>query len=150
MVSLFNDPVEESAAERSPSRHRPPPVWPLWIFRVVVTAEAVFAFNQAIFAGRFIAGDFGAVATHALNATVTGVTLLVEAVAGLLLWRPGRGPLWPAGAALLLFGLVGLQITIGYSRVLIVHVPLGVTIIVLDFFMLVWSWRRRRTQDPSR
>jgi hypothetical protein len=119
------------------------PAWPAWVFRIVVTVEAVLAFNQAVFAGRFINGDYGAVATHSTGAAVTGLVLLVEAVAAVLLWRPGRGPGWPIPAALGLFLLVGVQIALGFTRALAVHVPLGVTIIVLDTLMLVWAWRYR-------
>jgi uncharacterized membrane protein YfcA len=126
----------------------PAPRWPLWLFRVVVTVEAVLAFDQAVFAGQFISGDYGALNTHAANASVVGVVLLVEAVAALLLWRRGRGPGWPALAALGLFLLTGAQIGMGYARILAVHIPLGVTIIALDVLMLVWCWRYRQDR-PS-
>ena len=146
MVSLsdqFTTQDPSTTAEPVGRTTARPVGWTVWLLRIVVTVEAVLAFDQAIFAGRFIAGDYGAVATHAANATATGITLLVQAVAGVLLWRPGRGPWWPAVAALGIFGLVSIQITIGYSRVLAVHVPLGVSIIVLDVVMLVWAWRYR-------
>jgi hypothetical protein len=117
--------------------------WPLWLLRVVVTVEAVLAFNQAVFAGQFLSGTYGAVSTHAVNANVTGIMLLVEAVAAALLWRRGGGPGWPALTALGLFVLAGVQIGIGYARVLALHIPLGVAIIVVDILMLVWVWRYR-------
>jgi hypothetical protein len=147
MVVSLSD--RHTAGESVDRGARGVPAWPAWLFRIVVTAEAVLAFNQAVFAGRFINGDYGAVATHSTGAAVTGLVLLVEAVAAVLLWRPGRGPGWPIPAALGLFLLVGVQIALGFTRALAVHVPLGVTIIVLDTLMLVWAWRYRPAGRPA-
>jgi hypothetical protein len=110
---------------------------------VIVTIEAVLAFDQAVFAGQFISGDYGALNSHAANAGFTGAVLIVEAIAAVLLWRPGRGPSWPIWAALGLVVAATVQTALGYGRVLAVHVPLGVSIIVLDVLMLVWCWRYR-------
>ena len=120
-----------------------PRTWPLWLFRVVVTVEAVLAFDQAVFAGQFISGDYGALNSHEANAGFAGLVLLVETAAAVLLWRPGRGPRWPMAAAFGLLLLAGVQTGLGYALVLTVHVPLGVTIIALDVLMLVWAWRYR-------
>jgi hypothetical protein len=141
MVVSLSD--RRTAGESADRGARTGPAWPAWVFRIVVTAQAVLAFNQAVFAGRFINGDYGAVATHSTGAGVMELVLMVEMVAAVLLWRPGRGPGWPILAALSLFLLVGVQIALGFSRALAVHVPLGVTIIVLDTLMLVWAWRYR-------
>jgi len=141
MVVSLSD--RRTAGESADRGVRTGPAWPAWVFRIVVTAQAVLAFNQAVFAGRFINGDYGAVATHSTGAGVMELVLMVEVVAAVLLWRPGRGPGWPILAALSLFLLVGVQIALGFSRALAVHVPLGVTIIVLDTLMLVWAWRYR-------
>jgi hypothetical protein len=141
MVSLSDPSAATEAASRA--ERAKPPSWPLWLFRVIVTVEAVLAFDQAVFAGQFISGDYGALNSHAANAGITGTVLIIEAVAGVLLWRPGRGPAWPIWAALGLVVMAGVQTALGYGRVLAVHVPLGVTIIVLDVLMLVWCWRYR-------
>jgi len=141
MVVSLSD--RHTAGESVDRGARGVPAWPAWLFRIVVTAEAVLAFNQAVFAGRFINGDYGAVATHSTGAGVMEFVLVVEVIAAVLLWRPGRGPGWPILAALGLFLLVGVQIALGFTRALAVHVPLGVTIIVLDILMLVWAWRYR-------
>lgn len=141
MVSLSDQSTLGPAAP--PAMPHRPPTWPMWLFRVVVTIEAVLAFDQAVFAGQFVSGDYGALNSHETGAAVTNVVLLVETVAAVLLWRPGRGPRWPMLAAFTLFLASGVQIGIGYARVLVVHVPLGVTIIVLDVLVLVWAWRYR-------
>ena len=143
MVVSLSD--RRTAGESADRGARTGPAWPAWVFRIVVTAQAVLAFNQAVFAGRFINGDYGAVATHSTGAGIVEAVLMLEVVAAVLLWRPGRGPGWPILAALGLFLLVGVQIALGFTRALAVHVPLGVTIIVLDILMLVWAWRYRPT-----
>src|SRR5690348_7564592 len=90
MVSLSDQSTEGPAAPLATPG--PPPAWPLWLFRIVVTIEAVLAFDQAVFAGQFISGDYGALNSHQTGATVTGVLLIVETLAAVALWRFGRGP----------------------------------------------------------
>jgi hypothetical protein len=160
MVSLSDRSIDDEPTARG--RPDEAPAWPVWLFRVVVTLEAVLAVNQAVFAGQFIGGDFAAVKSHEVNASVTGLMLLIEVIAALLLWRPGRRPGWPVLAALGLFLLAGAQTGLGYARILALHVPLGVAIIALDLAMLSWAWRRvsgkgrggawtdeRRLTDPA-
>lgn len=55
--------------------------WVYWPFRVVVSAAGVLLFNQAVFAGQFLSGTFGAVHTHRENATVAGIVVLAAALA---------------------------------------------------------------------
>jgi hypothetical protein len=141
MVSLSDPSITGEGGSRADGGGAP--AWPLWLFRVIVTVEAVLAFDQAVFAGQFISGDYGALNSHAAGAGFTATVLLIEVIAAVLLWRPGRGPAWPVWAASGLVAMAGLQTGLGYARVLAVHVPLGVTIIALDVLMLVWCWRYR-------
>jgi len=115
--------------------------WTHLPFRVVITAAAVLLFDQAVFAGQFLAGTFGALHTHRENATVAGLTVLGAAVAAVPVRWPGKGPIWPVFACLGLFGLIALQIVLGFARVLAVHVPLGVSIILLVTLLAVRAWR---------
>ncbi|MFI2200523.1 hypothetical protein ACH47Z_07025 [Streptomyces sp. NPDC020192] len=115
--------------------------WTLAVFRAVVTCEAALALGQAVLAGSFLSGHYGALDLHALNATATGLTAVAQIAAAVLLWRPGGGPGWPVLAGVALFGAEAGQIAMGYGRVLAVHVPLGVAIIACTFLMLVWAWR---------
>ncbi|HEV7962395.1 MAG TPA: hypothetical protein VGP57_07650 [Actinoplanes sp.] len=117
------------------------PLWPWAALRICSTATAVLMFNQAVFAGQFLAGSFGALHTHRVNATAAGIAVLVTGVAALLVRLLGGGPWWPAYACLGLFGLVAAQIAVGFARVLAIHVPLGVTIIALTLLLTGWSWR---------
>jgi heme A synthase len=112
-----------------------------WPFRVVVSAAGVLLFNQAVFAGQFLSGTFGAVHTHRENATFAGIAVLAAALAAVPIRWPGRGPSWPIFACLGLFGLIALQMMLGFARVLTVHVPLGVAIIALAVLLVIWAWR---------
>lgn len=127
-----------SAAQIDDNRQR----WAVYVpFRLASTAAAVLLFNQAVFAGQFLAGTFGALNTHREFATIAGLAVIAMVATAVLLRWPGRGPLWPAIASLGLFALVAVQITLGYQRILTFHVPLGVTIILLSALLAIWGWR---------
>jgi hypothetical protein len=104
----------------------------------------VLIFNQAVFAGQFLGGSFGALQTHRDNATASGIAVLVTTVAALLVRLRGGGPAWPVFAGLGLFGLIAAQIMLGFARVLTVHVPLGLAIFALTGMLTRWSWRAER------
>ncbi len=123
--------------------------WVYLPFRLIITVATVLLFDQAIFAGQFLAGTFGALHTHRENATYAGLTTLGAAIAAILIRWPGRGALWPFFASLGLFGLIALQIMLGFARTLAVHIPLGVTIIVLAVLLTIWGWRPHRANSPA-
>lgn len=120
------------------------PRWALWVFRGTATLAAVMLFDQAIFAGQFLAGTYDALLVHRENATFAGISVVVSAIGAVLLRWPGRGPWWPIAACLGLFGLIALQIVVGFARILALHVPLGVAIVVLSAALAVWAWRTGR------
>ena len=134
-VTAMKRPATPGKAPRQP---RP---WAFWPLRVVALVEAVLMFDQAVYAGRFLSGDFPSLHVHRENATYTGIVLLVELITAILLRWPGRGPIWPIFFTIGMFGLVALQIIIGFSRLLVLHIPLGVGMIVGTVLMLVWVWR---------
>jgi heme A synthase len=115
----------------------------IWPYRLCMSAAALLLFDQAVFAGQFLGGSYPALGTHRENATVAGVAVLVAALCAGLLWRPGRGPVRPLIGTIALFGLVALQIAIGFARTLTVHVPLGVAIIGMSVGLTVSAWRHR-------
>jgi len=117
--------------------------WPTWLFRVTSTIAAVMLFDQAVFAGQFLDGTYSSLHTHRENATNAGIVVLVSLVASILVRWPGRGPWWPILANVGIFGLVGMQIALGFARVIALHVPLGVAIIGLATALAIWAWRRR-------
>jgi hypothetical protein len=117
------------------------PAWPRWVFRGTSLVAAVMLLDQAVFAGQFLAGDYDALDTHRENATFAGISVLVSLVAAVLVRVPGRGSWWPAIANLGIFGLVALQIVLGFARAIAVHVPLGVATILLAVVVAIRAWR---------
>ena len=124
--------------------------WTRWPLRITSSLAALLLFDQAVFAGQFLAGTFPALQTHRDNATYAGIAVLAAAVAAALIRWPGGGPIWPVPAFLALLGLITVQITLGFLRVLAVHIPLGVTIIVAALLLAAWSWRYRPAASPIR
>ncbi|MEU4575040.1 hypothetical protein ACBI99_30260 [Nonomuraea sp. ATR24] len=112
----------------------------LTAFKAVALLNAAAVLLQAVTAGQLMEGagralhGAGAGAVHLL-----GLALVVSAV---LVWRPGRGPLWPSlvGLAVLLLGLV--QSMVGGSGAVAVHVPLGMVLFGLSVWLLAWTFRR--------
>jgi hypothetical protein len=122
----------------SPSR-----TWVWWTFRVLVTALTVDTYLQAVLAGRFLSGDYPMLAAHELNGTkVVAITSFVVVAWSIIAWRMRLTPGVLVVMAVALSGVIVLQIFMGFQRVLGVHIPLGVTIIVLTTALAVWVWRR--------
>lgn len=120
-----------------------PPVWPRWVLRVTSLVAAIMLFDQAIFAGQFLSGVYPMLHIHRENATYAGISVLVAAAGAVLDRWPGRGPWWPIVAYLVLFGLIALQILLGFQQSLAIHIPLGVTIILAGVVLAVVVWLRR-------
>jgi hypothetical protein len=112
--------------------------------RLVLWLLAVSVLAQAILAGLFLDGDDAWRDWHATNAMVPPLLAVVQVVLAVLVWRPGRGPGWPAVASVGLLLAILLQIAMGEAGLLAVHVPLGVAIFGLVGTLLV------RTRNLSR
>ena len=115
--------------------------------RLVLRLLAVSVLAQAIFAGLFLDGNDAWRDWHATNGMVLVPLLaLVQAVLAVLVWRPGRGPGWPAIASVGLLVAILLQIAMGQASQLAVHVPLGVAIFGLVGTLLA---RTRNLTRPA-
>lgn len=118
-------------------------VWPRWTMRVASLVAAVMLFDQAVLAGQFLSGVYPMLLLHRENATYAGISVIVALAAAVLVRWPGRGPWWPMVAYLALFGLIALQIVMGFSAALAVHIPLGVLIILGAIALTAWAWWAR-------
>jgi hypothetical protein len=123
--------------------------------RVVVLVHAALVLAQAAFAGRFLAGDAAGLRAHEANAGLIELVALVQLGLAVVLWRPGRGPGWPALASLALLLAEGVQMGFGYEGRLALHVPLGVAIFGLTVAVALGAWRldrpiRERTVGGAR
>jgi hypothetical protein len=113
---------------------------------VVLWLLAVLVFAQAVFAGLFLDRNAAWRDWHATNGMLLLPLLaLVEVVLAVLVWRPGGGPGWIALASVGLLLAIFIQIAIGQTSQLAVHVPLGVAILGLTGALL----GRTRNPDPS-
>lgn len=122
----------------------------VYTLRIMVTAHAVAIIVAASFAGQAlvyddtftIVTDGARAETHVMIGLVAHLIGLLQLVAALLLWRPGRGAGWPvlASLGLLLLGIAQhFLLAIGLGA----HVPNGVALFGLTVIMLVWVWSPR-------
>lgn len=136
-------PTEPAPAPRDGSR------WPWWLLRLLFTGQALATFLQPVFAGRFLAGDFGALDAHRATADlVFGLSIGQLAVVALV-WRLGRAPARLMLFAILLAAGIYLQLHAGFSRDLGLHIPLGVLIVGVTGWLLVWVWRAGPARTPA-
>lgn len=115
----------------------------LWLLRLVATIEIILLAAQPIFAGLFLSGKYEILTSHR---TVGGILIAVgmlQAVAGVLVWRPGRLGATPMVLTIAILVLTVVQLIAGYGRVLGLHLPLGVTLIVTELVLAHMAWRRR-------
>lgn len=112
-----------------------------WPFRILATLVALLFFLQAVYAGQFLSGTFGALLQHQTKAALTDFALFATVPAAVLVRWPGRGPWWPILAVVGLIVLSYTQSELGFSRIVTVHIPLGVVIILLSTGLAIWGWR---------
>lgn len=105
----------------------------------MATAHLVLVLAQPVLAGLFLTGNVDAIAVHsAIGSALAAVAIVL--IATTLIYVVRRGSLWVLPAAVVLFFAVGLQIGMGYSRVLQIHIPLGVAIVMAALAFAVWVW----------
>lgn len=113
----------------------------LWVFRLVTVPQALLFVLQPISIGSFLQGSWAAFDTHAV---VGGLLLLptgVTAVVGLVLAALARR-IWLGVVCLALPVLTTAQVAVGATRLLVVHVPLGVLLVALAVWVCGWSWTK--------
>jgi hypothetical protein len=112
-----------------------------WVLRGVVTVHLGAVAGQVLLAGRFLAGDYDLLGVHATNGIVVTVLGWVQVLVAVLYWHPGGGPAWPLVACVGLALAEPLQVVLGFSRGIGVHVPLGVAIVVAAVLLAIGVWR---------
>jgi hypothetical protein len=119
----------------------------LWMLRLTLLLHAVLVAAQPILAGYFLAGDVDAMAWHGPIGSSLFLIAMIQLVAAVLYWRPGRGRLWPAFVTLGLIVAELTQLIFGYQQNFAVHVPLGTAIVITVLWMTVWSFRSSARQE---
>ena len=116
--------------------------WPWQTLRAVTALTTLSAFTQAVLAGGVVSGRIEMLPLHSTNGLLLVLSTLVLLVALVVAWRPGRGPAWMLLAGALLTFATAVQLGLGFSRSLAIHVPLGTTVIIAQVMLLVWVWHR--------
>jgi hypothetical protein len=112
----------------------------LWTLRVLLTAHLAAVLGQPVLAGLFLTGDVDAIEVHGLVGSLLALVAMSLIAGALAYVIGGHGRLWVLPATVLLFLAEGIQIGMGYSRHLEVHVPLGVAIVVTAVLLAAWVW----------
>ncbi|MEV3983568.1 hypothetical protein [Nonomuraea sp. NPDC049758] len=112
----------------------------LTAFKALATLSMLAVLLQAVTAGQLMSG--AGAGLHGAGAGAVHLLGLLQLVAAVLLWRPGRGAGWPALVSLGVLLLGFLQSMLGGSGAVAAHVPLGMTIFGLSVWLVVWAWRR--------
>jgi hypothetical protein len=116
------------------------PVVTLWLLRAGLTAHVLTALLQPVLAGMFLTGDVDAIGVHAAAASALGLICLTCAAISVGYVVAGRGRIWILPALLAVFTVETGQIIVGYQRVLQVHIPGGVTIVIASVLLAIWVW----------
>ncbi len=120
-------------SEAAPAPTAPGPVTgpriTLVVLRIVVVLTTLLVLAQPFLAGAYLQGQFDALGLHELNANAISGLALIQVFAALAYWRIGRGAAAPVFAAVALLVLLIVQLSMGYARLMVVHIPLGVAIV---------------------
>jgi uncharacterized membrane protein (UPF0182 family) len=106
----------------------------------VLTAHLLAVLAQPVLAGRYLTGDVDAMEVHGLVGSMLALVAMILIVCALAYVVAARGQQWLLLVTVVLFFAEGLQIGMGYSRELHVHVPLGVAIVVAAVLLAAWVW----------
>ena len=107
---------------------------------LTASLTALLAIAQPVLIGGYLQGSFDLVTVHGINGSMLMLATFVAAVAALLRWTAGHGSGWPAVALAALWCAEFVQLVAGYTRLLWLHVPLGVAIVGTAAFVAAWAW----------
>ncbi|MGW7483306.1 hypothetical protein ACWGH8_32475 [Nonomuraea muscovyensis] len=116
--------------------------WPVWLLRAAVTAVTVLVLAQAALAGSFLSGMYEALAAHARNAGIMAACLVLQLIAAVLCRRMRLATRQPVVASVAQCVVVAALIPLGEQRILAVHVPLAVLLVVGVLQVAYVAWRR--------
>ncbi|HEY3503311.1 MAG TPA: hypothetical protein VGN37_11085 [Actinocatenispora sp.] len=126
----------KQVATPAPTRVRPGFVLAV---RIVAIATAIVVLLQAVSAGLFVTGQVSFLDMHGYGAMAAGLLVIATLVTAILRWRPGGGTSQPVLMAVVELVLVVAQAGLGFSRVLALHIPLGVALFGVTLVYAVWA-----------
>lgn len=110
---------------------------------------ALAATAQAALAGRFLAGDFGALDLHREVASVLGGIVILSAILAGIGRIRRRGELKEVVVAVALVVGVAAQAALARANLLAVHVPTGVAVLSLSYFHVALALRPSRVPERT-
>lgn len=134
---------EALPAEGAPGAPAIGPVTNLvWLLRIIVFVHCLVVLAQAGSAGSFLDGQASALRLHQITGTsvITAISLL-QVIVAVICWRRHQQSAWFALASFGLFTAEMIQIGLGFTDQLWLHVPVGVSIFGVSLVLLVASVR---------
>lgn len=112
----------------------------LLVLRLVAVTHAVVVCLQPVLAGVYLNGTGAAMRIHEPLGLGGTLLCLGQLLLATIYWRTG-GRCWPVLLTLAIFLGEGLQVGIGYTRQLALHVPLGIAIVAATVVLAGWTCR---------
>ena len=113
----------------------------LWIFRVLTIPQAILFVLQPISIGSFLQGSWAAFDLHSITGGILVLPTMATAAVGLLLAVLASRP-WVGIGSIALGVLTTGQVAMGHTRLLAVHLPLGVLLVALALCLAIWPWTK--------
>jgi hypothetical protein len=136
-------PLAEPPVARHAGPVKRPAHWPIVVLRCLSVLVLLQVLLQAVLAGGFITGRVAFLGLHSANGVFLVLTSLALLLATIPLVRPGRGPWWPIGFGVVLWLLIGVQVGIGFARLVGLHIPIGMSIMGLISGFTCWTFAYR-------
>lgn len=113
----------------------------LYALRVVAGLHALAICLQPVFAGVYLNGSPAGMQMHEPTGLALVALGVVQLLAAAFWWRTGGRWTLPAASLLIVTGEV-VQVAMGYSRQLAIHIPLGVALVASAVAFAFWVNRR--------
>ncbi|TDU91052.1 hypothetical protein EV138_4653 [Kribbella voronezhensis] len=124
----------------------------LVVLRVVAVTHAIALCLQPVLAGSYLNGAGAAMRMHEPIGLAAVFLCLGQLLIATIWWRTGGRALAVGLTAAMLAGEV-LQVTMGYTRNLLLHIPVGITLVGTGIAVAVWTCRPatrvRRTEKAA-
>ena len=114
----------------------------LYVLRVAAGVHALGVCLQPVFAGVYLDGSPAGMRMHEPTGLVVVALGIVQLLVATFWWRAGGRWVAPSAGLVIVAGEV-VQVAMGYSRQLAIHIPLGVALVASAVAFAVWVNRRR-------
>jgi uncharacterized membrane protein len=116
--------------------------------RLVAATHAIAICLQPVLAGVYLNGSGAALRLHGPIGVGLTIAGLVQLLIAMIYWRAGGRLLAPVVTLLITLG-EGLQVGMGYSRQLALHIPLGIALVAGAVAFAVWTSRIKTLQEVT-